>query len=208
MARLVLVDDHVLVRQSIRGFLEESNFQVVGEASTGTEALNLVNSVQPDLVLLDIHLPEMSGIEVARRIKQDQPDTRIVALTAYNEAAYQRTLMGIGADGYVLKTAEFKELLQVIQGVLADQAKENGTRQSSPTSEDRNSLTEREREVLICAGRGWTNKQIGSHLHISDRTVQVHLQAIYQKLQVNNRTEAVLRAIVLGLINSIDGATE
>lgn len=207
MTRLLLVEDHVLVRQSIRAFLEGEAFEVVGEASTGYEAVQLAVELQPDLIIMDLHLPEMSGIEATRRIRRECPDVRVIALTAYNEKAYQRALHEAGADGFVLKTAEFSELVQVIRQVM-----ENGTTmhvvpRTAPI-DSHNSLTDREVEVLVCAARGWPNKQIAQHLEISDRTVQVHLQSIYQKLDVTNRTEAVLCALVLGIVHPLEGAAE
>jgi DNA-binding NarL/FixJ family response regulator len=205
MTRLLLVEDHVLVRQSIRAFLQSVALEVVGEASTGIEAVQLARQLQPDLVIMDLHLPEMSGIEATRRIRRDSPTIRVIALTAYNEKAYQRALREAGADGFVLKTAQFSELLDVIQKVMATQQAPLPEASHTDTS---SFLTEREREVLVCAARGWPNKQIGSHLDISDRTVQVHLQTIYQKLGVTNRTEAVMRALVLGIVTTIEGSVE
>jgi|SRR5690606_16484297 NarL family two-component system response regulator LiaR len=207
MTRLLLVEDHVLVRQSIRAFLQSAAFEVVGEAGTGSEAIQLAIDLEPDLIIMDIHLPEMSGIEATRQIRRQCPDARIIALTAYNERAYQRALRDAGADGFVLKTAEFSELVNMIQQVMVNGREALVIPQSEPL-EMNNLLTEREREVLGCVARGWPNKQIGLHLEISDRTVQVHLQSIYQKLDATNRTEAVLRALVLGIVHPIEGATE
>lgn len=207
MTRLLLVEDHVLVRQSIRAFLQGAAFEVVGEASTGSEALQLALALQPDLIIMDLHLPEMSGIEATRQIRRLCPNIRVIALTAYNEKAYQRALREAGADGFVLKTAEFSELVQVIRQVI-DSGESTVMMAQVVPSDTNNPLTERELEVLVCAARGWPNKQIGAHLEISDRTVQVHLQAIYQKLNVTNRTEAVLRAMVLGIVRPTEGAIE
>jgi DNA-binding NarL/FixJ family response regulator len=206
MTRLLLVEDHVLVRQSIRAFLEGAALEVVGEASSGTEAVQLVRELQPDLVIMDLHLPEMSGIEAARHIRREYPDIRIIALTAYNEKAYHRALSEAGADGFVLKTAQFAELLQVIQQVI--HRPQSAMPPVSAIADKNHALTEREREVLICAARGLPGKQIAAHLEISERTVQVHLQSVYQKLGVTNRTEAVLRALVLGIVSTIEGAVE
>jgi DNA-binding NarL/FixJ family response regulator len=207
MTRLLLVEDHVLVRQSIRAFLQGAAFEVVGEASTGSEALQLAIELQPDLIIMDLHLPEMSGIEATRQIRRLCPNIRVIALTAYNEKAYQRALHEAGADGFVLKTAEFSELVHVIRQVM-DSGESTVMMSQVVLSDTNNPLTERELEVLVCAARGWPNKQIGAHLEISDRTVQVHLQAIYQKLNVTNRTEAVLRAMVMGIVHPAEGAIE
>lgn len=207
MARLLLVEDHVLVRQSIRALLESAGFTVIGEASTGTEAVRLARDLCPDVIVMDIHLPEMNGIEAARQIRRQDSSVHIVALTAYNEKAYERALNKAGADAYILKTAAFSELLNVIQRVTMTNAVDTSSA-PDPVSEPASLLTARESEVLVCAGRGWTNKQIGAYLGISDRTVQVHLQTIYYKLGVTNRTEAVLRGLALNLIQPTDGTLE
>lgn len=200
MTRVLLVEDHVLVRQSISAYLSSAGLIVVGEAGDGLEAVTLAQQLQPDVVVMDVHLPGINGVEATRRILAQCPQTRVVALTAYNEAAYHRALTEIGAAAFVLKTAELSVLLAAIQQVTGQPT----LRPTAPPI----TLTEREQQVLLCAARGWTNKQIGSHLGISDRTAQVHLQAIYQKLNVTNRTEAVLRGLSLNLIPHTDGATE
>lgn len=208
MPRLLLVEDHILVRQSIRAFLEEAGFVVIGEAGNGVEALQLIRELHPEVVLLDIHLPEMNGIETARQIRQQWVDIRIIVLTAYNETVYQRALKAIGIHDFVLKTAEFSELLERIKNVMRMplNAPADAPLELCENADYR--LTEREIEVLRGAAQGWTNKQIGVQLDISARTVQVHLHTIYQKLNVANRTEAVLRAIALNLIPRIDEAIE
>ncbi len=208
MARLLLVEDHVLVRQSIRAFLQDANY-VIGEAGTGAEALRLIPDLKPDLVLLDIHLPEMNGIAVARQIRQQWPNIRIVVLTAYNEKAYQAALAEVGVHDFILKTVELSELLLRINQVLDTPIEWQIASTLSGVGGDVDYwLTEREVEVLQGAARGWTNKQIGVQLDISARTVQVHLYTIYQKLNVSNRTEAVLRALALNLIANTDGVSE
>lgn len=207
MTRLLLVEDHVLVRQSIRAFLESAALEIVGEASTGGEAVQLALDLEPDVIIMDIHLPEMNGIEATRRIRRQCPDIKIVALTAYNEKAYQRALDGLGVHAFVLKTAALSELLATLQQVIELDDKPKQMVSDEPLSIDFH-LTEREVNVLSCAARGWTNKQIGVHLNISDRTVQVHLQAIYQKLNVSSRTEAVSRAYSLGIIPMVNGESK
>ena len=204
MARLLLVDDHVLVRQSIRASLEGAGFEVVGEVGSGSEAVQQARELDPDLVVMDIHLPDMNGIEATRRIRRQRPTTRVVALTAYNESAYQRALHDAGAHAFVLKTVELSELVTIIERALSDEAAPEIQAPGTARTNDLR-LTERELDVLTCAARGWTNKQIGVHLCISERTVQVHLQAIYTKMMVSSRTEAVSRALALGLIPMVNG---
>lgn len=204
MTRLLLVEDHVLVRQSIRAYLEGASFDIVGEATTGTEAVDMSAELQPDVVVMDIHLPEMNGIEATRRIRKQCKNTRVIALTAYNEPAYVRALQQAGATGFVLKTAKLPELLRAIEEALTGHSMPHD-KSASVEDQSASGLTEREIEVLKAASRGWTNKQIGGQLKISDRTVQVHMYSICRKLNSNSRTEAVSRAIAFGLISPHDG---
>ncbi len=207
MKRLLLVEDHVLVRQSIRAFLESAAFEIVGEATTGTEAIEMAVRFQPDVVVMDLHLPEVNGIEATRRICRECKDVRVVALTAYNEPAYIRALQRAGAHGFVLKTADLSELLDTINNILKSRISLDEASISDSDEGSNYQLTNRELEVLTSAARGWTNKQIGTYLDISDRTVQVHLQTIYQKLNASSRTDAVSRGISLGLITPHDGVS-
>jgi len=206
MTRILLVEDHTLVRQSIRAFLESAQLEVVGEATTGTEAVSLTATLQPDVVIMDIHLPEMNGIEATRHIRKHCKNVKVIALTAYNEPAYIRALYDAGAAGFVLKTAEFVELLQTVQRVSSGTTELEQILPLAPDDNTGAQLTSREVEVLLYTARGWTNKQIGTYLNISDRTVQVHLLKIYQKLGTNSRTEAVSRAMFLGLITPQGGS--
>ncbi len=202
MIRLLLVEDHVMVRQSIRAYLESESVCVVGETASGEAAVRLAHDLHPDVILMDIHLPDISGIEATRRIRRHLPDMRVIALTAYNEPAYVEALEAAGAQAFVLKTAALSDLLAVIRRTVevAQPLPHPPEPPAQPIS-----LTERELETLRCAARGWTNKQIGAALTISDRTVQVHLHSIFHKLRASSRTEAVARAIALGIIPLIDG---
>ena len=211
--RLVLAEDHPIVRQGTRLFLESVGISVVGEATTGREAVALAQSTQPDVVVMDIHMPELTGIEATRRIRHDQPDVRVLVLTAYDDPAYVHALLEAGADGFVLKTAALSELLLALYDVAAGrvaftpeqlaEAVERGA--ALPTLVE--GLTSREIDVLTEAARGLTNKQIGQRLFISDRTVQGHLQSVYQKLGVSTRTEAVTAGLARGLIQLDEGST-
>jgi DNA-binding NarL/FixJ family response regulator len=204
--RVLLAEDHKMVRQGTRLYLEGMGVEVVGEATTGVEAVRLAHELQPDVLVMDIHMPELTGIEATRRIRHDHPAIRVLVLTAYDEPAYIHALLEAGADGFVLKTAELSELYRTLEEVAVGHSafdassleKAADYRQNTPTLVE--GLTERELEILSYAARGLTNKQIGQALFISDRTVQGHLQNIYQKLGAGTRTEAVTAALQHGLI--------
>jgi two-component system, NarL family, response regulator LiaR len=210
--RVVLADDHAVVRKGIREFLEEApEIAVVAEAGDGAEALRLVAEHRPDVAVLDIQMPRVTGIEATRQIKAAFPDVRVLILTAYEDDPYVFALLRAGADGYLLKSADPDELVRAVKATAA------GGKVLDPTvagrvvaqmtsgkpaaaSEQVEPLSERELDVLRLAGLGLTNKAIGLELGISDRTVQGHLASVYGKLGVASRTEAVTRALKLGWI--------
>lgn len=203
--RVVLADDHAVVRKGIREYLEEDGtIRVVGEASDGAEAVELVASQQPDVAVFDIQMPRMTGLEATQRVKQQHPKTRVLILTAYEEEPYIFAALQAGASGYLLKTASPAELVRAVHALMAGEsalspmvATKLVQRAAGVPSRDDviESLSEREMEVLRLAARGKSNRQIASVLSISDRTVQGHLANIYGKLHVSTRTEAVLFAV-------------
>ncbi|MCU0521916.1 MAG: response regulator transcription factor [Anaerolineae bacterium] len=210
--RVILADDHVLVREGIRQFLEETDdIAVVGEASNGAEAIELVEALAPDLVLLDIQMPGVTGVQAARHIRADFPSVRILVLTAHDDEPYIRALLQAGADGYVLKTTTSGDLIRAIRDVDAGLTalspaitnavvRQISLQSPSGTPSQVEALTERELEVLRLTAQGLTNRQIGQELAISHRTVQGHLASIFQKLGVTSRTEAVTDALRHGWI--------
>jgi DNA-binding NarL/FixJ family response regulator len=210
--RVLLADDHVLVRQGIRQFLEdEGDIEVVAEANDGAEAIRLIQEHQPEVVVLDIRMPEMTGIEATRRIKIQFPHVRVLILTAYDDDPYVFALLQAGADGYVLKTASADELVHAVRTVHAGQSalspeitskvvRQMASGKPAGAAEQVETLTERELDVLRLATQGKTNRAIGSELTISHRTVQGHLASIYGKLGVSSRTEAVTEALRRGWI--------
>lgn len=209
--RVILADDHAVVRAGIRQFLEHAaDITVVAEADDGAVARSLIAEHRPDVAVLDIQMPEASGIEVTRWVRANHPEVGVLVLTAYDDDPYVMAVLEAGANGYVLKTAAPPEIIQAVRDVhegksaldpaiarkLMDQIAGQRTRPQYET------LTERETEVLALTAQGYTNKAIGLQLGISDRTVQGHLARIYGKMDVNSRTEAVMRAVSLGWLDA------
>jgi DNA-binding NarL/FixJ family response regulator len=210
--RVVLADDHAVVRKGIREFLEESgDIQVVAEAGDGAQAIALVAEHRPDVAVLDIQMPGVTGVEATRRIKAEHPGVRVLILTAYDDEPYIFAILQAGASGYVLKTADSAHLVRAVRAVSrGESALDPAVTQKvvqqltsgRPLGAQTNveALTEREIAVLRLAAKGLTNKAIGQALSISDRTVQGHLANIYGKLNVSSRTEAVTEALKQGWI--------
>lgn len=205
--RVVLADDHAVVRAGIRQFLEtDTHIQVIAEAGDGSAAKALIAEHRPDVAVLDIQMPESSGVEVTRWVRTHHREVGVLILTAYDDDPYIFAVLQAGANGYVLKTAVPGDIIQAVKDVNEGKsvldpaivekvmAQVTGQRTVLPVEE----LTEREMEVLQQVGRGLTNKAIGVQLGISNRTVQGHLAHIFNKLQVSSRTEAVMRAVSLG----------
>lgn len=215
--RLLLADDHAVVRSGTKELLErQPDLEIIGEASDGIEAIDLTRELQPDVVVMDVRMPRMSGVEATKRIKAELPNVNVLVLTAHDDDVYVFELLQAGANGYLLKTADIDELVQAIRTValgksaLAPEVTGKVVAQftsgkSLPdvlanTQEDYDGLTDRELDVLKLVGQGLSNKQIGKKLFISDRTVQAHLSNIFSKLGVSSRTEAVMHAVRKGWI--------
>jgi len=206
--KVILADDHAIVRAGIRRFLETNDrIQVIAETSNGRDMLDLLDSHKPDVVVLDIQMPVMNGIQTTREIRDRGNTVGILILTAYDDPPYVQALIRGGANGYVLKTAEPAEIIQgvldvfdgrqVIDATLKDTMLEQTGKSFGQSSAD---ISEREIDVLRQAAAGLTNKAIAAELNISSRTVQNHLANIFVKLSVENRTEAVLKAIQMGVL--------
>jgi DNA-binding NarL/FixJ family response regulator len=208
--RVVLADDHQVVRRGIRGFLIESgDIEVVAEAEDGEQATELIAQHEPDVAVLDIQMPERSGIEVIRWIREQKLPIGVLILTAYDEDPYLIAAIEEGTNGYILKTADAEEIVRAVhdvyegKSVLAPELTGKMMRviaRSSDAQTLTDELTDREADVLREAAHGLTNKAIGYKLGISDRTVQGHLRNIFEKLHVSNRTEAVMKGVQLGLL--------
>ncbi|OGO22866.1 MAG: hypothetical protein A2144_02455 [Chloroflexi bacterium RBG_16_50_9] len=205
--RIVLAEDHSLMREGTRRILERySDLTVVGEAEDGQQALELVAKLRPDVAILDIRMPKLSGIEVVRRMKDCCPDTRALMLTAYDDYDYILALMEAGASGYLLKTAHESELVDSVRSINSGEAvlhpaiaakvarlwAQGRTYAEHGPSEQ---LSPRELEVLELAAKGHRNKAIAEKLGISVRTVEGHFNNIFVKLGVSSRIEALLYAV-------------
>jgi DNA-binding NarL/FixJ family response regulator len=202
MIRILLVDDHPPLRFGMRLLLErEPDLIVVGEAGSGQEALRLIDHYRPDVVILDCQMPDMDGVAVARAIQQQGIETRILALSSYDDPDYVYGMVGAGALGYLLKSEPPSLIIEAVKSLehkswfSPSVAKRlvHAIRRDAP-----NPFTPREQEILEGLGRGWNNPTIAAHLSISDRTVGQHVQNIYGKLGVKGRTEAVMVAMRRG----------
>src|ERR687894_1949940 len=210
--RVLITDDHKVVRRGLRGFLElDPGLEVVGEASNGEEAVELARRLEPDVVLMDLLMPVMDGIEATRQIRRELPEVEVVALTSVLEDASVTGAIKAGAIGYLLKTTDAEELREAIRAAargqvrLAPEAAARLMREvRSPSSPQAltEPLTERETEVLTLLARGKANKQIARELFVAVSTVKTHVNNIYRKLDISSRTQAALYAARIGLIST------
>lgn len=199
--RLFIVDDHTLFRQGLVGLLQsEPGLEVVGEAAGGEEALHQILALEPDVVLMDVKMPQMDGVEVTRRLLAARPQTRVLVLTVSEEDEDLFAAIQAGARGYILKNADADELLQAIARVHAGEAMLSpavtlrvlqALRSGGPPPEPELPLTPRERDVLRLLAQGASNRQIAERLMISENTVKTHVAHILEKLGLDNRAEVV-----------------
>jgi len=212
--KLLLVDDHAVVRFGLRMLLEEQdNLEIVGDAATGREAIDAVIRLQPDIVLMDIGLPDISGIEATREIKKIREETAVVVLTIHEDEAYFFNMLQAGASGYVPKRAAPEELVTAIQAAARDEvyiypslAKllvTDFVKHGDPRDPARHpDLTPRESEVIVPLAEGATNFEIGEKLNISPKTVARHRENIMAKLNLHSRADLVRYAIRKGIIRA------
>jgi NarL family two-component system response regulator YdfI len=208
MIRVLIADDHMVVREGLHTILEVAEDLVpVGEASDGAEAVRLAGELSPDVVLMDLRMPNMDGIKAIRQIKALYPDVEIVILTTYDDDEYIVQGLQAGARGYLLKDAGRQALFESIRAAargesllpsaVVDRVVAHLARPRPPEQE---TLSQREQEVLELLAQGAANKEIAAQLHITERTVKAHVTSIFNKLGVNSRTEAVAVALRSGLL--------
>ncbi len=215
--RIVIADDHDVVREGTRTLLErEEDMEVVGEASDGKEAVKLIESLKPDVAVLDISMPKLSGIEVTRQIKAHLPSTAILILTVYDNDEYVFALLEAGAAGYLLKDAHSQEIIDAVRSVYSGESvlhpliarkviQRAITGPVKPVEgKPEIQFSEREIEVLKLAAKGLSNQDIAYALSLSIRTVQGHINGIFQKLNVGSRTEAIFQSVKKGIISFDD----
>lgn len=213
--KIIIAEDHTILREGLCHLLEtQEEYEIVGQAADGKEAIKQVENKQPDLILLDISMPRMNGISVIKDIKARYPDTRIMVLTVHKSEEYILETFQSGADGYCLKYANHKELLLGIKNIMS------GKRFISPEISDKvlegylegkktlkpestwHTLTQREKEILKLVGEGYTNKEIANYLCISVKTVDKHRANLMKKLDIHNASALTAYAIEKGLVTS------
>jgi DNA-binding NarL/FixJ family response regulator len=206
--RIVIADDHSVVRQGLRMFLGlDPELEVVGEAADGAQALRLARQLRPDVVVMDLLMPVMDGITATAAIRQELPNTEVLALTSVLEDASVVGAVRAGAIGYLLKDTQAEALCQAIKAAAAGQVQltpKAAARlmQAVSTPESPEALTERETEVLRLLAQGQSNKQIAHSLQIAEKTVKTHVSNILSKLGVQSRTQATLYAVRTGLVSA------
>jgi DNA-binding NarL/FixJ family response regulator len=209
--KIVICDDQALIRDGLEMLLNlEKDIEVVGLAQDGAEAVALVAQHQPDLVLMDLKMPGLNGIEATRQIRARWPETRVLVLTTYDDDAWVIDAVRAGAAGYLLKDTPREEVIRAVRGTVAGQSfvdpavagtllEQAASRQRQPAAALTDKLTGREVDVLRLLARGLTNGEIAERLHLSEGTVRNHVSAIFGKLEVADRTQAAVLAIQHGL---------
>jgi two-component system, NarL family, response regulator NreC len=208
--RLLLVEDHEIVRQGVRGMVDaQPDMEVIGETSNGRDALRLAKELQPDIVVMDISMPDMNGLHATEKLKQSLPELKIIALTRHTDLGFLQKILSAGASGYVLKQSASVELLRAIRSVatgghhldaaIAGKVMNGFTRsRTNPGTPALPAISERESEVLRLVALGYSNKEMAARLQISIKTVEVHKANAMRKLDMRSRIDIVRYAVVQG----------
>lgn len=221
VTRLLLCDDHAMFRQGLRSILEtEDDFRVIGEAATGREAVRHALETRPDVILMDIQMPDLDGVAATKAILEEKPDMRVIILTMYRQDAYVFEAVKIGARGYLLKDAGADDLVAAIRRVADGETLLDAEMAASILDEFRKArelpkhpqhavreLSDREEDILRLLAQGFSNQQIASSLEVSEKTVRNRLSEIFGKLRLNNRTQAALYALREGIASLGDQET-
>ena len=210
--RLMLADDHRMLREGLRRSLSDEGFDVVGEASDGDEAVRLADAVRPDVILMDVTMPDVDGVEATRRIHQQHPEIRVVMLTMHADQSVIAEALRAGASGYLVKDCSTDEIAAAVRMAADDQSSlspglaasmlDEVRRLDEPATEEADRVvTKREEEVLQLIADGCSTPEVAERLFISQKTVKNHLASIYQKLDARDRTQAVLQAVRMGIVH-------
>ena len=205
--RLMLVDDHRMLRETLKRSMLDEGFEVVAEASDGLEAIGLAAEHRPDVVLMDVTMPEMDGVEATRRIMADVPTTRVVMLTMHADQDVIGSAIRAGAVGYLVKDCSFEEVAATVREAMSNETDVSPHLAATMLAEARNmtddgatGVSKREIEVLQLIADGCSTPEVAAQLFISQKTVKNHLASIYAKLDARDRTQAVLQAVRMGIV--------
>ena len=209
--RLLLADDHRMLREGLRRSLTDEGFDVIGEASDGAEAVEMASNLKPDVVLMDVTMPDVDGVEATRRLSASHPEIPVVMLTMHADESVIADAMRAGASGYLVKDCSTDEIAQTLREAASpDTAMSSGLANAmlqevrridpEPAEESDRIVTKREVEVLQLIADGCSTQEVADSLYISQKTVKNHLASIYQKLDARDRTQAVLQAVRMGIV--------
>lgn len=200
--RVVVVDDHPMILEGTQALLRRSpNIEVVGATGSGEEALRLIAELRPEVLLLDVRLPDMNGVDVARTVRTSFPDVAVLVLTGYDDTGFIRSLLQAGVQGYLRKTATGDELIDAVKTVAAGRTVLEAELLQIGLPSEGKALTERELSVLRLLAGGLRNTEIADRLEVSVKTVEYHMGHVFDKLGVRSRTEAVSNAVQRGIIS-------
>ncbi|MBM7583611.1 DNA-binding NarL/FixJ family response regulator [Bacillus pakistanensis] len=209
MIKLILVDDHAVLRDGLRNIIEmEEDMKVVGEAVSGEEAISKIDKLQPDLVIMDINMPNQNGVEVTGIIKKKYPQIKVLILTMHNHSEFFMSSIREGADGFLLKDVPSDQVVEAVRTVSKGESvihpsmtrKLLSFHQKRDTEQEDHYLTDREKDVLLCLVEGLSNKEIANKLFISDKTVKIHVSKIFKKLNVKSRSQVIIYAVQKQLV--------